>query len=150
MTENTDQSQSLFEELSAMKKPQLIEYANLTYGLAVNANHNKTDIINGIMSAHMKFRGNTNVALDTGQELRPGQAKIHISKTELNKRGHPVIVGLNGVMASIPVGQPVIVPEAYVEILRNAMRTEYELDVGTNELVPREVPSYPFNLISRG
>lgn len=137
----------LTEKLEKMSKAELVTYANLTYGLNVNSNHGKDDLINAVTRAATKYAGNAQVSLDVSS-LKPGHARIKINKTELNKQGRPVIVGLNGKMCSLPVGAEIVVPNALVEILNHATRYEYEVDPAQgNELVRREVQSYPFSVL---
>jgi hypothetical protein len=137
------------ELLEKMTKKDLIEHGNLTFGLSLNANHHKEDIVNAIERAGMRFRGNQD--LSAGDvELKPDYTKIRLSAGELNPTGRPVIVGLNGKMYSIPVGVEINVPNPLVEILSNAIKKVYKQDPRTNELIVSEVNSYPFSIIARG
>lgn len=129
--------------LREMEKAELVTYANMTFGLNVNGRMNKEDIIGSIMRASQKYRGNAQIDVSSSA-LKPGFAKIRINKTELNKSGRPVIVGLQGTMYSLPVGVDFQCPLPLVEILNNAVQRQYEVDPGNNELIPREVHSYPF------
>ena len=136
------------KQLEDRTKAELIQYANMTYGCNVTSQLNKQDIIQTIQRAAQKFAGNINVAVDSSKVLKPGYARIKINKTEINKKGRPVILSLNGVAASLPVGVELTVPLAYVEILDNAVQYQYEADPSMdNELVRREVHSYPFTVI---
>lgn len=136
------------DQLEEMTKKELIPYANMTYGLNVSAAMNKHDIVQAIQRATQKFAGNAQIAANSQNSLKPGYARIKINKTELNKAGRPIIVSLNGVAASLPVGHEITVPLAYVEILNNAVQYQYEPDPAQeNELVRREVHSYPFTVI---
>ena len=136
------------EKLEAMTKAELVVYANMTYGANVNSTLNKHDIITTIEKSALKFSGNTQVLINDENLLKPGHSRIKINKTETNKRGRPVIVSLNGKAASLPVGVEITVPNAYVEILNNAVQYQYEPDpANDNELERREVHSYPFSVI---
>jgi hypothetical protein len=141
--------EELKANLEKMSKKDLIEHANLTYGLALNANHQKHDIINAIERSQMRFRGNRELSIGAN-ELKPGYSRIRMTAGELNPSGRPVIVGLNGKQFSIPVGVEVNIPNPLVEILENALRREYRQDPSTMELIMNEVPSYPFSVLARG
>ena len=138
---------SLLERLNEMSKAELVSYANLTYGLNVNSRLSKHDLVENIARASQKFAGNSSVEIDT-KVLKPGFARIKVNKTETNKQGRPVIVGLNGKQYSLPVGVEITVPLPLVEILNNAVQYQYEPDPARdNELVRREVHSYPFTTL---
>lgn len=139
-------NETLMKRLDGMDKKELITYANMTYGLNVNARMSKADLIQMIERSHSKFRGNAEVEVGN-RTLKPGYARIKINKTELNKSGRPVIVGLNGTMYSLPVGHEFSCPMPLVEILNNAMQIQYDIDPSSNELVAREVHSYPFVIL---
>lgn len=134
--------------LEDMDKSDLVTYANMTYGLNVNSRLSKQELIQQITKASQKFAGNAAVSLDTKTQLQPGFARIKINKTELNRRGRPVIISLNGKASSLPVGKEIIVPLSYVEILNNAVQFQYEPDPANDmELEKREVHSYPFSVL---
>ena len=135
------------DKLNDMTKAELVVYANMTYGLNVNSKLAKHDLIENIQRASQKFGGNAEVSADANA-LKPGFARIKINKTETNKQGRPVIVGLNGKQYSLPVGVEITVPMPLVEILNNAVQFQYEVDPALdNELVRREVHSYPFTTL---
>lgn len=136
---NTDQK----TQLESMDKAELVTYANMTYGLNVNARTPKEELISNILRASQRYRGNSDIDM-SDKVLKPGYARIRLNKNELNKAGRPVIVGLNGTMYSLPVGPEFNCPLPLVAILNNAVQTQYEVDPGTNELVPREIHAYPF------
>lgn len=138
---------SLLQRLNDMDKAELVSYANLTYGLNVNSNLSKHDLVENITRASQKFAGNSLVEIEA-KVLKPGFARIKVNKTETNKQGRPVIVGLNGKQYSLPVGVEITVPLPLVEILNNAVQYQYEPDPARgNELVRREVHSYPFTTL---
>lgn len=138
------------EMLEGMTKQELVKYANMTFGLSLTAKYAKHELITAIKDAQSKFRLNDNLqigaALDDG--LKPGYAEIQLHRTELTKGLKSAIVGLNGNMASLPIGTKFGCPLEYVEILNNAVRHEYEQDttVDPPELLRREVHSYPFTI----
>jgi len=134
--------------LLEMSKSDLVTYANMTYGLNVNSRLSKEELIQQINKATQKFAGNAAIAINDKEQLQPGFARIKINKTEINKRGRPVIISLQGKAASLPVGIELTVPLSYVEILNNAVQYQYEPDPAKDmELVRREVHSYPFTVL---
>ena len=145
-------TRSPFEEmLEGMTKQELVRYGIDTYGLSLNTKFSKHDIINYIQDAARKFKGNENIQIGEHlkvEELPPGCAEIQLHRTELNKGMNAAIVGLNGKMASLPIGKQFWCPLEYVEILKNAVRVEYEQDWTSDppKLTPREVHSYPFTI----
>ena len=136
----------LEERLRTMTKEELVIYGNMTFGLNVNARMNKEDLIGSILRSESKFGGNTDL-LTAESSLPPGYAKIKLNKTEMNKSGRPIIVGIQGRMYSLPVGPAFGCPLPIVEVLENAVQYQYEQDPATNELVRREVHSYPFTVL---
>jgi hypothetical protein len=134
--------------LESMTKPELITYANMTFGANVNSKMNKDSIIQTIERSTQKFAGNNELSIGDEDVLKPGYARIKINKTEINKSGRPIILSLNGKAASLPVGIEITVPMSYVEILNNAVQYRYEVDpANDNELVRQDVHSYPFTVI---
>ena len=134
--------------LESMTKADLVTYANMTYGCNVNSKLSKDDLIQTIERSARKFAGNINISIDDSKVLKPGYARIKLSRTELNKKGRPVILSLNGQAASLPVGKEITVPIAYLEILNNAVQYKYEADpANDNELERMDVHSYPFTVI---
>lgn len=74
---------------------------------------------------------------------------IQIAETDNDAR--PVPVSVNGVAMLIERGVPSRVPEEYVEALKNATRTKYDVDPKTKRLFnPRQVPTVQFTVISEG
>lgn len=142
----------LTEMLEGMTKQELVKYARITYGLSVTAKYSKPDLVHAIKSAAEKFRGNSDLqvgaALDSG--LRPGYADIQLHRTELTKGLRSIIVGLNGTMASLPVGKRFGCPVELVRILEDAVRIEYEQDTSVDppELIEKQVHAYPFTIFA--
>lgn len=60
----------------------------------------------------------------------------------------PVQVGVNGHIISIKRGVEVAIPYPHYDRLRKATRTEYEWDEVQGLHSPREIPVYPFSVIS--
>jgi len=85
-------------------------------------------------------------------EHPPAPKKLRIIVARSNEAGgdEPVKCGVNGKAMLIPRGEPVDVPAPYVEVLENAIAFHYEqrdLGGGLTELVRREVPLYPFQIL---
>lgn len=60
-----------------------------------------------------------------------------------------IFVGVNGVGYRIKRGEEVSVPRSVVTVLEESVRTIYEhvrRDDGSSDLVPRDVPTYPFSV----
>lgn len=148
-TENADQL-NLVDKLNGMTHKELQAYANLTFGLAMKASHTKEDFINAILQSNARFQGNEQIEHYKGQDIPTGKARIKMSPNQSNKKGHPVVVGLNGTMYTIPVSVEVLIPIGLVEILDNAIRFEYDQNPETLEMERREVHSYPFALLGVG
>lgn len=145
------QGDEFTEMLEGMTKQELVKYARLTFGLQVTAKYNKHDLVAQVKDARRKFKMNDKLQLGVALEdgLLPGYAEIQIHRTELTKGMKTVIVGLNGQMASLPIGGKSFgCPLELVEILQHAVRYEYEQDttVDPPELLQREVHSYPFTI----
>lgn len=139
------------EMLEGMTKQELAKYGVATYGLSLTTKYSKQDLIGYIKDAAQKFRGNEQIRVGDGlknEDLPPGNAEIQLHRTDLNKGMRACIVGLNGKMASLPIGKEFWCPLEYVEILKNAQRIEYEQDWTSDppQMVPREVHSYPFTI----
>lgn len=137
------------EMLEGMTKQELVKYARMTYNLSVNARYSKPELIGAIRDAAAKFKGNAQMqtGLDIEKSgLRPGYAEIQLHRTELTKGLRRVIVGLNGEMASLPIGVKFGCPIELVGVLNDAVRLEYEKNPETDELEERAVHAYPFTL----
>lgn len=142
---------ALRELLEGMTKPELIKYGNATYGLSLTAKYTNADLINAIEQSAAKFQLNSSIKTGTAiedKELPPGMAKIQLHRTELNKGEKSAIVGINGKLASLPIGAKFWCPIELINVLNDAMRLEYELDRTTEppELIAREVHTYPFTV----
>lgn len=148
---NTSHRNEFAEMLEGMTKQELAKYGVMTYGLSLSTKYSKQDLIAYIQDAARKFKGNDSIQIGEhlkSEELPPGCAEIQLHRTELNKNQNAAIVGLNGKMASLPIGNQFWCPLEYVEILKNAQRIEYEQDWTSDppKLIPREIHSYPFTI----
>ena len=71
---------------------------------------------------------------------------ITIAETDSAGGKRPVFVGVNGVGMLIPRGKQVDIPYRFYLALTNAIKTTYEQDEATGEIVSSDVPSYPFGV----
>lgn len=139
------------EMLEGMTKQELVKYARMTYNLPLNNKYNKPEIIQAIKSAAAKFKLNNQLQTGTSIDdsgLRPGYSEIQLHRTELTKGMRTVIVGINGNMASLPIGHKFGCPIELVKILDDAVRIEYEKNPETDELEERRVHAYPFTVFA--
>ena len=88
---------------------------------------------------------NRRVAKDGTTEVR-----IILHRTDKAGGSRPVPVGVNGKIMLIPRGESVWVPEAYVEVLQNAIEFQYPPYDGETDFLgglkdPEQVPAYPFS-----
>lgn len=74
---------------------------------------------------------------------------IIIAKTEKPGGTEPAIVGVQGVLYSIPRGIPIDVPGSVVEVLKNGMQDIVTQDPETNEIHHEDVPTYPYQVIGK-
>lgn len=80
---------------------------------------------------------------------KPGYKRIHISVTEDAAGNEPVPVGVNGKVMLIPRGKDVDIPDAYFEVLNNAVTWKYDpLPDGGINPKPREVRVYPIQRVA--
>jgi len=96
--------------------------------------------------------GDEPVPVEEGQ-VGPGRdmVRIHISITEDAGGSEDVPVGVNGKVMLIPRGKDVDIPVEYHEALQHAITHKYEPlpdGQGINP-IPRKVPLYPHQVISR-
>lgn len=77
------------------------------------------------------------------------QVKVHIHQQESSGGKEPVFVSVNERDARIQRGVDVLVPQPYVEALRNATEWIYDVDPDTGSAIepPREVQKYPFSVV---
>jgi len=137
------------EMLEGMTKQELVKYARMTYNLSVNNRYQKHEIIGAIKDAAKKFSMNkhlqTSGSISTSG-LQPGYSEIQLHRTELTKGQRSAIVGLNGRMASLPIGEKFGCPVELVAVLDNAVGIEYEKNPDTGELEERKTHTYPYTV----
>lgn len=141
------------EELEAMTKKELVAYANLQFGLGVNANYNKAELVKLIERTQRSYKGNEGVRVvkeGSNDRCRPGEVKVRLRPGKYDKVPRPVIVGHNFKLAAIPVNQDVIMPAKYLQCLQDAQQDVYFQDPETNELMQQKEYTYDFTVLERG
>lgn len=137
------------EMLEGMTKLELVKYARMTYNLSVNNRYQKHEIIAAIKDATKKFSMNKHLQSSgsiASSGLQPGYSEIQLHRTELTKGQRAAIVGLNGRMASLPIGEKFGCPIELVQVLNDAVGIEYEKNPDTDELEERKTHTYPFTI----
>ena len=76
-----------------------------------------------------------------------GFTTIKIERTEEHNGADHAWVSVNGRGMRIPRGIPVRIPNRYVEVLRNGIRTLQRWNERTGEMTTRDIPTYPFQVI---
>jgi hypothetical protein len=77
---------------------------------------------------------------------KKGHKKIIIHKQSGSTGADDVTVSINGKVYLIKRDQEVEVPEAVIDILKNAIKTIYEQNE-ENEVTARDVLAYPFSVV---
>jgi hypothetical protein len=86
---------------------------------------------------------------DTDSKKDP-MIRIYINISETKGGSDPIPVGVNGRVMLVPRGKEIDVPSRYVHALKNAKTLVYGNDEkGRFDPTPREVPAYPFQVISQ-
>lgn len=139
------------EMLEGMTKQELVKYGKITFGLPFTGKYERTDMINQIKQSARKFQLNDNIRVGeelAKEDLMPGFAEIQLHRTDMLKKSRSVIVGLQGKFASLPIGPKFWCPVELLNILKDAVRIEYDQDttVEPPELVAKEVHAYPFTV----
>ena len=141
---------------------QLLKFARETLGFNSPPNIGRETLIARISVAWNK--DHITVAQAAAEVSQAGQAplpqtaeqqapekpmvRINIHITEEAGGNEAVPVGVNGRIMLIPRGKDVDIPYTYYEVLKHAVMNKYDPmpDGGMNP-VPREVPTYPFQVI---
>lgn len=146
------------EDLEQMDHPSLVMFARLNYGLQLNTKaHPKDECVDMIMSAARKFKGNaemTVVEKDAAVEVPPGYIKIRVSPGDHNPNAHPIPIGLNFKLATIPVNMDVVMHKKWLPCLQDAVQTKYfvkrDPHTGEEQLSSHPQHSYPFSILQVG
>ena len=75
---------------------------------------------------------------------------INVAKQDKQGGAEPVFVGVQGIGYTIPRGINVSVPEAVVEVLKNAVQDIVTQDPESGEIFKEPVVTYPFQKVSGG
>ena len=86
-------------------------------------------------------------ALKGGSSEHDPKVRMFLNEAEGAGGQRPVFVSVNNVPMLIPRGEEVDVPYRYYLSLKAAVSTIHEQDENTYELLSRDVPSYPFQVI---
>ena len=134
------------EKLENYTKDELIEYGNLTFDLGLKKTMSHGELVDAIEPSLSRFKGNQETMAYHTEGTRPkGYALVNLSNPH-SPSDQPVIVGVNGVLYSVPVGKDTPLPLSYVEVLDNAVVTERVRDEVKDEDVVRDRHSYPFTV----
>jgi hypothetical protein len=132
------------ETLVKMNKNELAAFARHSYDLNLNPEQtHKEELIEFIMSAARKFKGNAEmkaVRMNDQVDVPPGYVKVRVSPGDHNPNNRPIVVGLNFMMASIPVNMDVVMHGKWVACLQDAVERKYF--VSRNEMTNREILDY--------
>lgn len=81
------------------------------------------------------------------KEVSEPMVEVRLSNGEGASGKRAVFVGVNGVGILVPRNIPCRIKHRYYGALRNAEETTYSYDENTKDLEPRDMPSYPFEVI---
>ena len=85
-------------------------------------------------------------ALRGSSSVNDPKVTITIAEAEGAGGKRPVPVQVNGVQMLLPRGRPIDIPYRYYDDLCKAVKTLYEQDETTQEVISTDVPSYPFSV----
>jgi len=133
---------------------ELSSMARNLYGLNVGGATAKKELIDLIVNATQKFKGNADIQVVSedaqDEEVPKGYVKIRVSAGPLNPRNRPIIIGLNFKMASLPVNQPIVMPGKWLTCLQDAVESKAVIGTGTDgreELQWIEQQKHPFTIM---
>lgn len=81
-------------------------------------------------------------------DVRKGEPTVELTINEQSGAGgkRAIPVGVNGVMILLPRAERIKIAYRYYVALNNAIKTLYETDQETGDVIDRDVPSYPFQV----
>jgi hypothetical protein len=146
------------DDLNEMEHGSLIVFARLDYGLEMNTTaHPKDEVIEAIMNAARKFKGNSEMKVvekDADVEVPPDYVKIRVSPGDHNPNAHPIPIGLNFRLATIPCNMDVVMHKKWLPCLQDAVQTKYftkrDPITGHESLQSQPQHSYPFSILQVG
>ena len=144
--------------LAEMDHASLVMFARLNYGMTgmTTKTNPREEVIDLIMNAARKFKGNAGmkvVAMNEEVEVPKDHVKIRVQAGSNNPNQRPVPLGLNFVMATIPVNKDVVMHKKWLSCLENAVQKKYfvdRTDPSRETLGYMEQHSYPFSILERG
>lgn len=142
MNEFQKELQGLKNRFEALPITELRGQASKVYGIKINRDMTKEDLVNAILGHVAK----NNYAKSADGELQPGWSRIKLNNTGDYRSATPVHINANGFECFVPFGIEVDVPTRCLESLRNAV--EYRISVNEfDEKVFTFQDSYPFQVI---
>lgn len=147
----TDSTQDALKKLTAI---ELENMARSLYGLNISNGMDKAELINLIVNATQKYRGNADIKVvpenDSSVEVPKGYVKIRVSPGPHNPKNRPIPVGLNFKMATIPVNRDVVIPGKWMPCLEDAIESRATIgmdDSGRETLIWTDQHKYPFSIL---
>lgn len=104
----------------------------------------KAELISGISAIINGADEEPAIEAEVAGHKRKGEDRVTIVIAEDAKDKQPVPVGVNGLTYAIKRGVPVSVPVSVVEVLRNAVRKEWDDKMESSYSVPR----YPYSVVA--
>jgi hypothetical protein len=142
------------DTLVKMNKNELVQFARHSYDLNLNAEQtHKEELIDFIMSAARKFKGNAEmkyVRMNAPIDVPEGYVKVRVSPGDHNPNNRPVVVGLNFVMASVPVNMDVVMHGKWLTCLKDAVERKYFVsrqDNGRETLDYNDQHKHPYSIL---
>jgi hypothetical protein len=142
------------QSLEKLAKAEICNIGRLAYGINMNVNEPKKTLIDLVINAAHKFKGNAEmrvVEMNEEVEVPAGYVKIRVQPGDHNPNARPIIVGLNFKMASIPCNKDVVLHGKWLTCLEDAVETKYSVrkstETGRDELVVNEQHKYPFSIM---
>lgn len=141
----------------ALKKLTAVELENMArslYGLNISNGMEKKELINLMVNASQKFKGNAEIKVvpenDETVEVPKGYVKIRVSPGPHNPKNRPIPLGLNFKMATIPVNRDVVIPGKWMSCLQDAVESRASIgfdDNGRETLIWTDQHKYPFSIL---
>lgn len=140
------------EDLEEMTKMDLVSECNARFGLKVNKNYSKVELVDLFIKKQGEYTGNSRITVDKNneKEVPEGYIKVTVQAGKYNPKQRPVFCSLNFKPFTVPVNIPVIMPAEYENCLKDAVRRDYSYDEEMEELVAQDNFSYPYSILERG
>ena len=140
------------KDLESWDKTTLMSECNARFGLRVNKNYNKVELIDLFIKKQGEYSGNSQITVDKNneKEVPEGYVKIVVQPGKYNPKQRPIFCSLNFRPFTVPVNVPVIMPAEYESCLKDAVRRDYTWDEVEEELNTQDNFSYPYSIMERG